>query len=279
MLQAHHIRIRAIWLSLFLCVSASLTQPAAAQNRDGVLNRIRAIEAQLETLHGMPASSHVNISGGQAQIALGALQEDVRKLRGDIEQMNHAQRRQQEILQQLGREMDLRCGALEKTHATAATTPEDEPKNHSETASEAPLISAPAPAEAKPEETPGEDYKKAFETLNKGNYASAETQFTHFIERFPEHSLIGNAYYWLGETHYVQEQFDAATNAFRQGFQTMPQGPKAPDNLLRLGMTLGTLERDKEACIILQQLMSKYAGQSKSVERKASHEREKLGCK
>ena len=58
----------------------------------------------------------------------------------------------------------------------------------------------------------------------------------------------------------------------------MPQGPKAPDNLLRLGMTLGVLERQKEACIIFKQLMQKYASQSQAVKRKATHERDKLGC-
>jgi TolA-binding protein len=76
----------------------------------------------------------------------------------------------------------------------------------------------------------------------------------------------------------VQGQHEQAAEQFRKGFQVLPEGPKAPDNLLRLGMTLDVLGRKDESCIILKQLLEKYKGRSESVLRKATRESEKLGC-
>ena len=52
------------------------------------------------------------------------------------------------------------------------------------------------------------------------------------------HKLAGNAQYWLGETHYVRRDYKAAATAFLNGYTTFENSPKAPDSLLKLGMTL-----------------------------------------
>ena len=292
MLQAQHMRILLPVLGLFAFIGL-LAHDAAAQSRGSVLSRIDELEDRLQRLETTaPANPNTttspapSASGGQAQIAISSFQEELRQLRGDIEELSHTQRRQSEQIEQLSREIDLRFSQMTPASAEMPVSPPEAPVAPPETPVLGTTQTTPAEAPAEPTDEsddnsaapPGEAYKAAFETLNSGDYAAAEQLFGAFINRYPEHSLIGNAHYWLGETYYVQERFETAADEFRKGFQAMPQGPKAPDNLLRLGMTLGVLERKDEACIIFKQLTQKYADQSKAALRKANHERDKLGC-
>ena len=58
-------------------------------------------------------------------------------------------------------------------------------------------------------------------------------------QRYPNDPLAGNAQYWLGETYYVRKDYKNAAAAFAEGYQKYPKGPKAADDLLKLGMSLG----------------------------------------
>ena len=58
----------------------------------------------------------------------------------------------------------------------------------------------------------------------------------------------------------------------------MPKGPKAADNLLKLGMSLGALKKNQEACIVLSQVMTKYKSAAANVAAKAESEHKKMGC-
>ena len=60
--------------------------------------------------------------------------------------------------------------------------------------------------------------------------------------------------------------------------QALPDGPKAADNLLKLAMSLDALGRDKEACVVLQQVVTKFKKSSTSVTDKATQERKRIGC-
>ena len=50
--------------------------------------------------------------------------------------------------------------------------------------------------------------------------------------------LASNAYYWLGETFYVQKNFQKAAISFAKGYQKFPKGNKAIDQLFKLALTL-----------------------------------------
>ena len=46
-------------------------------------------------------------------------------------------------------------------------------------------------------------------------------------------------------------QYQQAAETFLDAYQKAPQGPKAADNMLKLGMSLGRLDRKQEACATL----------------------------
>ena len=90
--------------------------------------------------------------------------------------------------------------------------------------------------------------------------------------------LAGNAVYWLGETYYVRKDYARAATYFLDGFQKYPQSRKGPDNLLKLGMTLGELNHKAEACQALNQVAKKYPKAPEKVMQRASAEIKRLSC-
>lgn len=123
-----------------------------------------------------------------------------------------------------------------------------------------------------------EQYDAAFKLLNQGDYEKARGQFSEFVSKNPSHELVGNAYYWLGETYFIKQQYAKSAEEYRKGFEALPEGPKAPDNLFKLARSLAQDKREKEACVVLAQIAKKYASETKSVVRKAANESKKLKC-
>ncbi len=150
--------------------------------------------------------------------------------------------------------------------APAAPKPEEKP------AAEA---TPPAPPTG---DTPRDHYNYAFRLLNQNQYEEASKSFADFVKKFPKDPLVGNAYYWQGETFYIRKDFTASADNFRQGFEAMPSGPKAGDNLLKLGMSLAALKKDKEACVVLSQVVAKFKTASANVAAKAEAEHKRIGC-
>ncbi|MCG8491874.1 MAG: tol-pal system protein YbgF [Sneathiellales bacterium] len=126
--------------------------------------------------------------------------------------------------------------------------------------------------------SPAEQYNQAIALIRKDDYAGAEAAFTSFLEQNSQHSLAGNAQYWLGETHYVRGDYPNAASAFLNGYQNYPQSSKGADNLLKLAMTLGRMEQKDEACVTFQQLEKQYKNLASRLKRIAGREKQKFGC-
>lgn len=130
------------------------------------------------------------------------------------------------------------------------------------------------PADASPREV----YDQAFQTLVRQDFPAAERQFKAFLAKHKDHELAGNAQYWLAETYYVRGQFEQAAVAFAEGFEKHPKNAKAPDNLLKMGLSLSNLNRKQDACVAFSELMKQYPNAAQSVRRRAELERQNLKC-
>ena len=135
-----------------------------------------------------------------------------------------------------------------------------------------------AVAAALPAGSEMDQYNYAFSLLRKADYDGAESAFNQFIAAHPDSALSGNAYYWLGETYYVRNSYNDAAIAFLKGYQRFPSGDKAPDNLLKLGMTLTRLGKKAEACATFAELKSKFPDAPQTVRDKAAQESSGAGC-
>ncbi len=137
---------------------------------------------------------------------------------------------------------------------------------------------APAASYDLPGNTPDEQYQYAFGLLRQANYVEAEQALKAFIQRNPSSPLAGNAQYWLGETYYVRGDYQNAAVAFAEGYQKYPDSGKAPDNLLKLGMSLGEVGAKNDACTALNQLAKQFPGAPANIKERAERERKRIGC-
>ena len=148
-----------------------------------------------------------------------------------------------------------------------------------------PIPAAPAPApvaarvqSALPKGTPKEQYDFAFGLLRQANYDKAETALKEFVKLYPKEKLASNARYWLGETYYVRAAYVQAAEIFLEGYQTDPKGAKAPDSLLKLGMSLAGLDKKREACAAFNKVIKDYPGVSAGLKNTVTREKQKNGC-
>jgi len=126
--------------------------------------------------------------------------------------------------------------------------------------------------------TPKEMYDHAFSLLSQANYGEAEVALRTFVDQHPTDPLAGNAKYWLGETYYVRGDFQQAAVTFAEAYQEYPDNSKAPDNLLKLGLSLGSLGNKTDACGTLAELLKRYKNAAVTLVQRARQEQQRLGC-
>ena len=126
---------------------------------------------------------------------------------------------------------------------------------------------------------PKEIYQRAYNMLSTGEYEAAEVAFTKFIKEYPDNKLSSNAYYWLGETFYVRKNYQLAAYNFAAGYKKFPEGSKAADQLLKLGISLFSLEKLTEACATFKKLLEEFPKMPPRILNRATSFQERLECK
>ena len=126
-------------------------------------------------------------------------------------------------------------------------------------------LSAPPPdlasdAGAAPADAAGEQpaYDAAFAALKDGRYAESARRFQAFLDQYPNSGLSGNAYYWLGESYYVTQNYRIALKSFQTLLQRYPDSQKAPDALLKVGYSQYELKEWDQAEATLNQVVQMY---------------------
>ena len=129
-----------------------------------------------------------------------------------------------------------------------------------------------------PDETPEKQYEFAVSFMKIGDYETAEYALKEFIDKNKDHDLAGNAQYWYGETFRIRQLYSDAATAYLDGYQNYPKSKKAPDNLLKLGITMVQLGEKDQGCKMIVGLKKEYPKATKSVLQKALYEQKKFKC-
>ena len=123
-----------------------------------------------------------------------------------------------------------------------------------------------------------EQYDFAVSFMKIGDYETAEFALREFIDKNKEHKLAGNAQYWYGETFRIRQLYSDAASAYLDGYQNYPKSQKAPDNLLKLGITMVQLGEKDQGCSMIAGIKKQYPKAKKSVLQKAQYEQKKFKC-
>ena len=125
---------------------------------------------------------------------------------------------------------------------------------------------------------PSEIYSFAYDMLVRENFIEAEKSFKAFIGEHPDDPLASNAYYWLGETYYVQKKFQLAAISFARGFQNFPKGNKAIDQLFKLALSFINLGKNEDACAAFSKLESEFPNAPKRISNRAKEYIKRAKC-
>ena len=129
-----------------------------------------------------------------------------------------------------------------------------------------------------PNKPANEQYEFAVSFMKIGDYETAEVALKEFIDNNKDHDLAGSAQYWYGETFRIRQLYSDAATAYLDGYQNYPKSKKAPDNLLKLGITMVQLGEKDQGCKMIIGLKKEYPKASKSVLQKAQYEQKKFKC-
>lgn len=227
-------------------------------------------------------------SGSSADMQVAELEEQMRALKGKLEENEFAVNNIAKKVDKIIADMDFRITAIEKklneapapsaaaTDAAPATAPSE---------TNAP-VTLPLENEKKSDATGDvnlsgnsqEQYDAAFQFLRKGEYDKAEKALKTFIDGNKDSALLSNAYYWLGETYYVRENYEPAAVNFLKGYQGWPKGNKAADNLMKLAMSLDKMKKKKESCTTFDKVTKEFPDADASIKDKITSEKKRIGC-
>lgn len=85
-------------------------------------------------------------------------------------------------------------------------------------------------------------YNQAYKAL-VNDPVSAVPAFRNFMRDYPEHGLVANAQYWLGEALYAQQDYSGASEEFMLVLKNYKGSPKAPGAALKLGYSFYELRQ------------------------------------
>ena len=293
--------IWAAWLLVLLAAAPQARADLAALGQD--LAGLRAELAQLRQIQPIQATPSER---ARFEVRLGQLEEELRRLTGRIEQLEFEQRTAATRMDRLVEDLDLRLGSLEQgapargsspapgpSAAASAATEPAESQAAPDSAGESTLGVVPQsalqglprtdPAAATPPASSGlpaqRQYDSAMDLLRAGDYPSAERGLELFLDLNPDHPLASNAAYWMAETFYVRKNYAAAASGFARNYRTYGKdAPKAPDNLLKLGMSLFGLGEGDKACLSYAELAKEFPNAPTHIVQALGRERSRASC-
>jgi len=124
----------------------------------------------------------------------------------------------------------------------------------------------------------GDTYKAAYGHVLSGDYAVAEKEFRQYLGSYPDSARSSDANFWLGEALYSQGKYNDAATTFVNAYKKYGTSEKAPEMLLKLGMSLAALDNKDTACATLHEVTKKYPKASKPVVTKVASEEKRLAC-
>ena len=267
-----------------LVTAAALATPAIAQQRLSLAERVERLEQQASGRGGAQGSIELV---NQVQ----ALQSQVQVLQGQIEELRHQLSEAQGRAKDQYIDLDSRIGRIEGRSGGAIApaanpVPEDrglqdielgtppQGDTNSLTPDDAQLAppdeagagaamasdssgTDPAPDAVDPE-AQKQAYDEAFSALKDGRYSESARRFQTYIAQYPDGDLTGNAYYWLGESYYVTQNYRVALETFGTLLSRFPQNQKAPDALLKTGYCQYELKQWDAAEATLNSVVETY---------------------
>lgn len=240
-----------------LLLVASLATSSAWGQKQSLAERVTSLEQK---------SSAQNQGAGQANVELlnrlAQLQAEMKSLRDQVEtlQNDNTQLKERNRVQYI--DLDSRINKFETGVAPVGSAPA--------TATMKPAVPRPVTKPAVPSSTSNNSrfstdpaneeaaYGVAFDALKQKDYVESARLFKTFIDTYPQAQLAPNAWYWLGESYYVTQNYEIAQQSFEGLLSQFPDSNKVPDGLLKLGYCQAQLGQKDRARNTFNEVLRLY---------------------
>ena len=209
-----------------------------------------------------PGAAEAAEEDGDAGSELGTIyydfqlmQDEVRRLHGVVEELNHRIARLEREQRERYIELDQRLVEVRSGEGVAPGTGETDPGTVVD-----PGVVAPT--------TERDAYNVAIAIVNaarsspeserEAEYQRALGLFREIIKNYPNGEFTPNAFYWIGELHLAMDDHEDARQAFAQVVLLYEDHPKVPDALYKLGEVYHRLGDDERARFYLERVIGDY---------------------
>lgn len=254
--------------------------------------------------HTAPATAQ---GAADIMLRLDRMEAENRRLNGQVEQMSNQVRKLEDQLQRFQKDVDFRFKEAGSSSGGSAPAPKAQPSKKSDAFDPGASPSAPGaprtigqlaaeangtqPTGITPEDKPQGataptaaagtakgDYEVAQNMLERGEYEAAEMAFREFTKKHGKDRLKVDAVFGLGETFYRRNRYREAAEQYLQITTDSPKSNRAPEALLKLGMSLRGLGATPEACGTYSEVNKKYPKASAAIKQVVDREKKRAQC-
>lgn len=283
-----------------------------------VLNRLERLENDINYLqrkvyqgsnNPINENSSISVSGYADSPSINDIEDTIRKMKGDIEEISYGYKDLKDKLQKISEDVEYRLKIIESSvnlldnntilnSNEAAQGSNDEIQNKKEESKKNSVSDKAKQVDnkqrnnvtAKPVKlnhdsdevigttTPQEIYDNTLSLVKNEKYDEAVAQWKEFIEKYPDNKLTSNAYYWYGESLYALKRYDQSSIQFLRGYKKFPKGEKAPETLLKLSSSLYKINKKQEACTALIKIKKEYIKLNDIMKKKIQDQYKSFNC-
>lgn len=298
-------------------MALTVIAPSVGADLDDVSDKLDRVERDLRDLQyevykGNPPAESGGLAGGPLggvgapSARLNDMEQSLRELRGQVETLTFQVKLLTEQLDIARKESNYRLGALEggapataipaaAPGATGRAAPAGAPVQTKAPGAPTALSSGSAQGGQKPGTlgtmpadamddvgggglSPQQQYDAAMDMLSRAQYPEAQAAFRSFVAANPADQLAGPAQYWVGDIAFTQKDYQGSAKAFAEVLKRYGKTPRAPDAMLKLGLSLLELGQKKEGCTTLGALKAKYPNANKALLDRASKRASEAKC-
>ena len=292
--------VRLLLTAGLVLAAAGSVRPVAAQveSREGIAlqNQILELRRDLATLQQLQqkAASGGSALGGSSVPAatspasgdmtaqlldrVGQLEEEVRRLRGRIDEVDNARQRQGDDLSKQIGDLNFRLEngagrAAAGTPAGAAPAAKASPPSGGSGESGTPAGSAPAV-----KRTPERALQEGNAALARRDYATAEADAREVLGN-SKGPRTTDAQFLLAEALAGKKDYQGAAVAYDDAYTRSRTGVHAPDSLLGLANALIAINEKKAACETLDKFKAEFPRPREDLKTPIASARQRAGCR
>lgn len=207
---------------------------------DEAHQKIQLLQARVQQLETSDAQHTSAILELQSQ--LEELKTELRKLRGQNEELAHGLQDAEKREKDFYVDLDTRLRRFESPDNSAAT----------------PVSANNTVADTSDPAVENRAFEAAYAAVKAGKYANALNAFQEFMKKYPESVHLPNALYWLAVSQFGLQDSPSALATYEKLLASYPSAPKAADAMVNKAICLQDLKQTVAAQKNLKQVIVKY---------------------